>query len=121
MPTLMRLHVHLNASEAVGPTESEAFRARVRTHIRDGRLGGVVLVQVLDHIGPPDFNARPVPMAVSVVEERPAVDYQALLQKYMQHVSDCEGTTFVRTARHSDVVFTPAEEQALLDMDEVVT
>lgn len=41
-------------------------------------------------------------------------DPHALLTKYMAHVLDCEGATFVENHRHSDIKFTP-EEQATLE------
>jgi hypothetical protein len=41
-----------------------------------------------------------------------AVDYAALLKRYMQHVRDCEGTTFIEQlpqAAESDVTFSEEE------------
>jgi hypothetical protein len=41
-----------------------------------------------------------------------AIDYAALLKRYMQHVRDCQGTTFVEQlppASESEVEFTPEE------------
>lgn len=117
MPTAMRLHVHLNVAEEVGPAEAELFRTRVRNHIRAGKLGGAVLNEVLDHVGPPTRRqGGDVPMAVSVVEEQqPVADYQILLQEYMRHVLACEGTTYVRSIGEpqSGVPFT-SEQAALL-------
>jgi len=51
------------------------------------------------------------------------VDYRALLQKYIQHVFDNEGTTFIgrrcRGPRGFEVLpgFTDAEVAVLLEMD----
>jgi hypothetical protein len=42
------------------------------------------------------------------------INYEALLRKYMAHVLDVEGATFVDTSRCSDIVFTP-DELAILE------
>lgn len=44
------------------------------------------------------------------------INYKTLLQKYMVHVGDCEGTDFVDwlNSYRSDVLFT-ADEQAALE------
>lgn len=44
------------------------------------------------------------------------MNYEALLMKYMQHVCDCEGTTFVHLLNSGagrDVDFTDEEVEAL--------
>ena len=44
------------------------------------------------------------------------IDYRDLLRRYMEHVGDCEGTTFVWQLNHapgSDIRFTEAEETEL--------
>ncbi len=47
--------------------------------------------------------------------------YKELLKKYMQHVLDCEGMTFVPEAFYSEIdgrpitVFNPKEQKALLE------
>ena len=43
----------------------------------------------------------------------PVITGYNLLKKYMAHVLDCEGTTFVDTARHSDVIFSEVERDIL--------
>ena len=41
------------------------------------------------------------------------VDYKALLEKYITHVGQIEGATYVYSAWGSDVEFTPEEWEAL--------
>ena len=40
-------------------------------------------------------------LAMGLFRGEPAIDYKLLLQKYMQHVLDNEGTTFVQCATHT--------------------
>lgn len=51
-----------------------------------------------------------------------AIDYKALLKKYMQLVLEEEGITFVREVGgwSNDVQFTALEEAALKNMDDEV-
>lgn len=51
------------------------------------------------------------------------IDYQALLKKYMLHVSECEGWSFVENIddhTRSSVEFTDEEKAVLEKMDEWV-
>lgn len=43
------------------------------------------------------------------------IDYRELLLRYIQHVGECEGKTYVPkdSGGHSDVKFTPEEEAEL--------
>jgi hypothetical protein len=54
----------------------------------------------------------------------PPVDYRVLLTKYITHVGETEGVTFIHghirkdgRGRYSGVVFTPAEVAGLLECD----
>jgi hypothetical protein len=49
-----------------------------------------------------------------------AIDYKALLRKYMRHVLDTEGVTFVDYLDIDDSDFTPVEVAALQNMDEEI-
>lgn len=48
------------------------------------------------------------------------MDYKELLAKYMKHVADYEGTTFVNVLNspHCDVEFTDEEVEALEEIQE---
>lgn len=49
------------------------------------------------------------------------MDYQKLLTKYMAHVADCEGVTFVNDGTgYSDVKFTPEEWAELRAVNDLV-
>ena len=48
------------------------------------------------------------------------IDYKALLRKYMQHILDMEGITFVTYAPEGDVTFTALEMAALQNMHDEV-
>lgn len=51
------------------------------------------------------------------------IDYEELLKKYMDHVGQCEGTTFIEGYRNgsgygeSDIVFTDEEWEELERLD----
>ena len=44
------------------------------------------------------------------------VDYKLLLEKYMKHVDECEGTTFVKSTI-SSIKFTDIELETLIKID----
>lgn len=68
-----------------------------------------------------------VPDAPARKKAEKALDYKALLKKYMRHVNNCEGVTFVEyintddSATESDVQFDPLEVVALRNMHDEVT
>jgi hypothetical protein len=65
---------------------------------------------------PPPFLPRVGTGRLVVGEER-CVDYRELLQKYIDHVGECEGVTYIRLKHRKVGQFTEPEWQALRELD----
>lgn len=59
---------------------------------------------------------RPAPPMPAI--QAPAVDYRALLVRYMAGVIDAEGVSYVDSCRGYEIEFTPAELKTLREIQD---